>query len=367
MIKVLHIVPTLGYGGVAQFILNYRSAMNPDVVRFDFVTHGEPEAFHQDLLNEGSRIYYLKTIGSCGIKRYAKLLEDVFRDESYDIVHVHTGHLTGLYATLCRKCTTAKIVCHAHTTLAPNQKHRIAMPLFRWLARRSSDLQVGCGVKAYEYCFGKRRKPIVIHNAVELSRFQHVGNEVSSLLRNRLGIPAEKRIVGQVGALCEQKNHEFTLRVFSKLLKRDDSFMLLLVGDGPLRATLEHKADELGIKDKIVFAGIQADVPAFLATFDIFVMPSLFEGLPVSAIEAQAAGLRCLISDKVDRDVDAGAGLVTFLPISGESENAWIEAMVSSPDSVSADSVANALIESGYELNSSANDLVCLYKNLLSQ
>lgn len=217
MIKILQIVPTLGYGGVAQFLLNYYKQMDKNEIRFDFITHGSVEAFHQELIDGGSQIFYFKSIGKEGLKYYLKQLKDVFENNTYDIVHTHDGHLVGLTAFFCRRYFKGKIICHAHTTLCVNPKHRYFMPVFRWLARHNSDKLLGCGVLACRYIFGKGSQFKVIHNAVDVDRFQQVHKEDALALREQLGIPKNAFIIGHVGLFSPPKNHFFLIRIFENL------------------------------------------------------------------------------------------------------------------------------------------------------
>ena len=182
MIRILQIVPTLGYGGVAQFLLNYYKQMDKNEIRFDFITHGSIEAFHQELIDGGSQIFYFKSIGKEGLKYYLKQLKDVFENNTYDIVHTHDGHLVGLTAFFCRRYFKGKIICHAHTTLCVNPRHRHIMPMFRWMARHNSDKLLGCGVLACQYIYGKNSKFKVIHNAVDIDRLFAVNDLVDTYI-----------------------------------------------------------------------------------------------------------------------------------------------------------------------------------------
>ena len=361
MIRVLQIVPTLGFGGVAQFLLNYYKKIDNKLIVFDFVTHGQKENFHDELLAKGSNIYYIQSIGSCGLIRYIKQLHRIIESEHYHIIHIHTGHLTGFTAMLCRIFYKGKIFCHAHTTKCVNPKHEKLMPLFRAMARWFGDKQLGCGVKACEYCFGVNSSYEVIHNAISLNKFWNIDERKLETLRYELKLTAENFVLGHVGAFVKPKNHHFIIDIFDYIYTKHKNARLVLVGDGPLRNEIEDKCRMLHLEDCVHFVGIQNDIPNYLHLFDAFILPSFNEGLPVCVVEAQAVVKNVCISDTVDKDVDAGIGNLSFLPIKKESLDLWEKELFKCKKELDKNLVELQYKKIGYEISSSVKALQKLY------
>ncbi len=362
-IRVLQILPTLGYGGVAQFLLNYYSYMDRDQIVFDFVTHGKEEVFHKDLKEKGSNIYYLQSIGKVGLIKYLRQLKYVLTENQYDIVHTHDGHLTGLTAMLCKIYYHGPVICHAHTTRCVNASHKRFMPLFRWLSRHYGDYLLGCGVNACKYCFGEKSHFRVIHNAISLDKFMSVSSYDIEQLRRKLEV-GNRFVIGHVGLFCPPKNHEYILKIFNYLLKKHPNTLLVLIGGGELKESIEEKARMMGIINNIKFEGVQTNIPVYLHIFDTFILPSLHEGLPVSGIEAQAVVKNVCFSDTIDRDVDTGVGSACFIPITEDALIEWEKAIFAPKNFVDKDTIRKCFIESGYDIVHSVNTLYGIYSKI---
>lgn len=366
-IRVLHIVPTLGYGGVAQFLLNYYKQMDKSLIIFDFVTHGGEESFHKELIDSGSKIFYLKSIGKAGLFGYLDQLKKIFSENKYDIVHTHDGHLTGVTAMLCKRYFPGAIFCHAHTTRCVNSKHRPFMPLFRFLSRTFGDMLLGCGIEACKFCYGKKSDFTVIHNAVSLERFWNVNQEDATTLRRELNIKENSFVIGHIGLFSPPKNHRYIIKLFQYVVSKHPEAILVLVGDGPMKDEIITLSKEYGIYENIRYVGIQQNIPLYMHIFDTFILPSLHEGLPVCAVEAQSVVSNVCISDTVDHDVDAGIGSVEFIPITLEAIPQWEQAVFAKKTKVSYERIKDCFVKHGYEIKSSVDTLFNVYKNYLSR
>ena len=364
MIRVLHIVPTLGYGGVAQFILNYYRLMDKTLFVFDFITHGGEEDFHKNLTENASNIFYIKPISQSGIRSYISDLKDILSNHEYDIIHCHDGHITGITAMMCKRFFKGPIICHAHTALCANPKHKPFMFLFRALSRYYADALFACGKEAGKYLFGKNCDYKVIHNAVSVDRFQAIDKCEVLNLKQKLGIPTDSYVIGHVGAFCYQKNHTYLIKVFSEIRKYNSNVYMVLVGSGGLMDNIKRLCKQLGVYEYVKFVGKQSNIPLYMHLFDVFALPSHFEGLPVVAIEAQAAGLHCVLADAIDHEADIGLGLLDFIPTTSIHISQWAKALLGQKKENNKEKVLSLFRSSGYEIMSSVTSLMDEYSKI---
>lgn len=362
--RILHVVPTLGYGGVSKVVLNYYEKVNKKEYLFDFITHGKVEDFHAEIITTGSKIYYLKTIRQIGIIKYFYQLKRVIESNNYDIVHIHIGHLTGVYAMMFRIIGHRHIICHAHTTKCVNNKHSMFMPIFRKLSVLFSDNCIACGKKAGDFCFGNN-KYVIMNNALDFKKFKDITDKQVHIKKQELGLENCDKIIGHVGLFSSIKNHEFIINILEELVKKEDDIKLVLVGEGKLKKQIESLVYRKRLTDKVLFLGNRQDVYILMKMFDVFILPSIHEGLPVVGIEAQAAGTYCIFSQGIDSSVDLGIGIVTFLPID-QGINCWVDKIscILNNNNISTDMIYEKLIEKGYEITATAVELQHIYRSI---
>lgn len=357
VLRVLQVLPTLGYGGVARVVLNYRRQLEGRGFTFDFVTHGGVEDFHEELIRTGSRVFYLRPIHEVGIRRYVLSLREV-QPASYDVVHIHTGHVTGVYALFLRILGQSNLVLHAHATVSVNPRHRIAMPLLRLLALTTARTRLACGVGAGDYCFGRGHYQVV-PNGTDLAEIESVTDADVRRLRDELTLSSDDLVIGHIARFTPEKNQRFTLEVLECLRARRQHVRLVFAGDGPLRSQVEMLASTRGLRSDVLFLGNRSDVLVLMKCIDVVVLPSLFEGLPMTIVEAQASCRPSVVSDVVDRGVDVGLGLVEFAALGSAEE--WAAAVIRAAESMSArqtcGEVRERIIQAGYDV-SYASDLV---------
>lgn len=360
MIRILHIVPTLGYGGVAKFLLHYYDFIDKSKIQFDFITHGKKEAYHENLISKGSRIYYIKPQHEVGVLSYYKSLISLVKLSDADIVHIHLGHHTGVEGIICRLSGAKKVICHAHTTKCMNPSHVKLMPLFRFLARLCSTQLFACGNDAGEYCFGTKKFSI-IPNGVDLETFKKSSDTDILELKNRFNIPNKNLIIGCVAAMVPQKNHDYLLDVFSKIHNVNAQTTLMLVGDGELRNRIEKRIADLNLQDSVILAGNQDNIPLFISSFDVFALTSHHEGLPVVSAEAQALGIKCVFSNNIDHTCDLGIGIMKFIPIEKTNLDEWVEECLSPYEKPTREAITKRFVATGYEIKEGANRLTDMY------
>ena len=364
-LKILQVVPILSYGGVEKMVINYFNHLDQSRFAFDFISHGAPESYAEELQAKGCRIYDIPTIGQIGIKEYKKRISEALDVKSYDVVHIHIGHITGIYAKAFRELGAKKIICHAHTTKCVNPKHRFMMPMFRYMANHYSDHNLGCGVMAGNFCFGKGKFEF-LPNGIDYNLFKNVDNQQISELKKELGLEDCPFIVGHIAHFSEQKNHQYVIKIISEYIKLQPNAKFVLVGDGPDKEKIEKLSVASGTAKNIIFTGVRNDIPVLMKMFDAFILPSLYEGLPVVSIEAQAAGTPCLFSTEIDKTLNIGAVPVQFLELDESCQN-WVEALrniQTKGGTVPSLAIDNAMKQSGYDIASSAYKLGEIYTRL---
>ena len=299
-IRVLHVVTYMGRGGLETMIMNYYRHIDRSKVQFDFLTHRDEKWDYDDEIESlGGRIYHLPRLNPFSPK-YLKSLDDFFRDhKEYDIVHCHQDCLSGIVLKYAKKNGVPFTIAHSHSS---NQNKNFKY-LIKLVAKRNitkyADYLFACGKEAGRWMFNTDDFT-VLNNAIDTESY--IYNEEKSLnMRKKLGIE-NKFIVGHVGRFRKEKNHSFIIDIFKKVseIKKDALFML--VGDGELLEEMKNKVSSLGLNDKVMFLGSRSDVSDLMQAMDVFLFPSLYEGFPLTMIEAQSSGLNCIISDKIPQE-----------------------------------------------------------------
>lgn len=322
MIRVLQVVTYMGRGGLESMIMNYYRHVDRTLVQFDFLVHRRERAdFDDEIEALGGKIYRLPRLVPWS-RRYLSALNRFFdAHPEYRIVHVHQDCLSSVILKAAARHHVPVRIAHSHNA---NQDRNLKYPVKLWYRRsipRYAASLFACGKDAGDWMF--RGAPYqIIHNAIDAAAYSF-DSETRAEMRCQLDL-TDKLAVGHVGRFNPQKNHPFLLDIFAALLKKEPTAVLLLVGGGEDMPVIQAKAQALGIAGHVRFLGVRSDVADLMQAMDVFVFPSRYEGLPVTMVEAQAAGLPCLISDRVPPECILTDGLVDVLPLSAAPE-AWAE------------------------------------------
>jgi glycosyltransferase EpsF len=201
-----------------------------------------------------------------------------------------------------------------------------------------------------------------VKNAIDTNQFVNVDIQDSNKVREEFNIPVGAKVIGHIGRFSESKNHIFMLKVFKEVLKSDSKFMLVLVGDGPLQDSIELEAKSLGIYEKIRFLGVRKDIPRIIRMFDVFLFPSLFEGFGIVALEAQCAGIPCVVANTITKNVDMGLGIISFISLDEKLEiwSAEIHGALLK-EKLNTQIVVNKISELGFDIKNNIPDWLALY------
>lgn len=364
--RVLHVVGGMNIGGTETMLVNlYRKVYKE--IAFDFISYYEEEGYYdKEIIELGGNIIRLNSPKTIGLFKSIKELKNVIKG-NYDIVHIHTLFNCGIGA-LAAFLGGAKIrISHAHTTLDTDNSFikRIYIAIMRTLIKFFSTNYFACSNSAGKYLFGenivKNNNYKVIPNYIAYEKFMNIKSDDG--IRQELNIDKKDIIVGHVGRLIDAKNHSFLLDIVSEMINKNPNIKCILVGDGVLREQIEEKILKLNIQNNVYLLGIRDDVDKIMKEFDLFIMPSIYEGLGLVLLEAQVSIVPCLVSEAIQPEADLGVGLVKQLNLS-DGILKWAEEAekIISNKNKSNINIAKAIKDKHYDLNSILDNLLSVYK-----
>jgi glycosyltransferase involved in cell wall biosynthesis len=361
-ITVLHIGLSKGLGGIETFLLNVYRIIDRDNVKFDFVSYVKNYALEFDAL--GASVYPMPSLKNP--VRYFSFLSKLLKRKQYDIIHFHKNSAANIVPIVAVKLLGAKkIFIHSHNTnpsvssLLIKMLHFIDRPLLNAIA----DKRLACSEAAGAWLFGKRAakagQVTVIRSGTDMAKFRF-NPEARDAVRKELDV-ADKYVIGHVGRFSPQKNHAFLIDVFAEVAKKEPNAMLISVGEGELKPQIEKKVRTLGLANKVLLLSYVKDVDRIYQAMDVFVMPSLYEGYPLASVEAMAAGLPCVLADRITQEFDLNCSCLSLE--SGVS--AWAkEILIIKANEAKRD--CELYISDKWDSMSSANGLKELYLKGLS-
>ena len=345
--------------GITNSVLNSVSHLDPARVRCDLVAPNEPDAEAKlAFTRTGGQVFVLDGRNRNPVA-YVRKLANIVRLREIEVLHAH-GNSATLYTEMFAGIHGgAKVrLAHSHNTTC---RMKLADRLLRGAFYQGYTGAVACSEAAGEWLF-PNRPFLVLNNAVETERFRY-SETLRAATRAALGLTENSLVLLHVGAFNAQKNQAFLIGAFAELRKTAPKAALLLVGDGANRAACEAQAKRLGMVDFVRFLGWREDMLALLAAADAFALPSLHEGLPLTIVEAQCAGLPCLVSDRVTREA-ALTGLVSFCPISSEKAFAGALLQIERQNRAKASEAAIAQVKrAGFDADENAGRLMQCYES----
>lgn len=369
-IRILQVVGGMNRGGVETWLMHVLRNIDREQYQMDFLVHTtEPCAYDEEIRALGSRIIacpYTKQP-----LRYARELRRILREEGpYDVVHSHVHHCSGWVLLIARLAGTQIRIVHSHSdNRRAQQQARLPRRLYLsfthcliwWTSTKGLAASREAALALFGPAWEQDARWQILYCAIDLAPFEAPPDPT---LCEQFGIPANALVVGHVGRFHEAKNHTFMMDIAAEVIRKEPSVYFLLVGDGPLRPSIEAKASKLGILEHVIFAGLRSDVPQVMkSAMDIFLMPSLYEGLPLVGMEAQAAGLPCIYSDNVSTEADLIPELVTRLNLDTNTET-WAEVvldMLKSSPSVSKHEALVDIQHGPFNIAKSVIELQSLY------
>lgn len=369
-IRVLHVLGTTNLGGAESRIMELYRCIDRNQVQFDFLIHTREDGhYSEEIRSLGGHIYSLPRFKIFNMAEYRKAIHTFFKEHTeFSVVQGHMTSTAAIYLPIAkqeygRRSMPLITAAHARSAGVDKGLKGLATRILRLPLKNRADYLFTCSKEAGIAVYGARAvregRVWTIPNAIDAQRFSFQ-QKVRDEIRSELGIQ-DKFVIGHVGRFGFMKNHTYLVDVFAKICETRKDAVLVMIGQGELEETIREKVKSLGLEDRAYFLGNRYDVEKYYQAFDYFVFPSTFEGLPGSVAEAQAAGLHCLVSDKVTREV-ALTDLVAYRSIE-EDSGLWAEEILGNAQAalVRGD-MREAIAQKGFDVRSQAVQMAEFYR-----
>lgn len=323
MVKVIHSEVQCEHGGVESFLMNIASKVS-DNVKIEFLMRGDNIGIESNLRGKIHKIPLSRV-------QYIGYIRQLFKENKYDIVHIHKNSAADVMLPVLAKIFSrkSKVIIHSHNTQpSTSSKAKVFLHYInRGLLSVIAEKKLACSDLAAKWLFGestyKAGNVTLIKNGIDTDRYAY-NPIVRKSIRGSYSLDEKTIVIGNIGRMSKQKNQSFLIDILAEMIKKYD-VKLLICGDGPCREEICAKAKELGVSDRLILPGACDNIPAMLQAMDVFVMPSLYEGLTIAAVEAQCAGLQCLFTDNFSRETVCTKNC-RFLSLQ-DSPHTWAEAI----------------------------------------
>lgn len=368
-VRILNLFTIMNRGGAETMVMNYYRNVDRSRVQFDFMVHRQERGAYDDEIEAmGGKIYQMPPIKPGKFGKYKKELKRFFNEHpEYQIIHSHMSEL-GYFAFKEAKAHNVKCtICHAHN--APHFKSETfgekLKDIMRWIfkhkIRKYTDHKFICGMDAGKWLFGRRHKKkfIMMNNAIDAEKFRWNESRAKAL-REEWELE-DKFVICHVGRFNAQKNHSLLIDIFNLVHYQRPNSVLLLAGDGDLEERIKAKVEGLGLSDCVRFLGVRSDINDILLASDVFLFPSLYEGLPVTLVEAQASGIKCVISDAIPADCQITKN-IDIVPLEASTGN-WANAVLAFADGYHRKDTYPTIVKKDFDIKENAAWLEEFYIN----
>ncbi len=367
MEKILQVIGGMNRRGAESFIMNVYRKIDRNKVQFDFLVYSDKKQdFEDEIISLGGRVIHIN-ISSIKIINNIKKIRNVIEEFGpYKAIHAQTLHNIGIVWEAAKHYPEILRIAHSHST---HNKKKSSLLLFiyemwtKFIIKKYTHIMLACGYEAGIYLFGERFKKdgIIIKNAIDIYLFNKENSEEIDKIRSDLNIKDEL-VIGSIARFSDVKNHPFMLKIAMYLKINKINFCMLFIGDGEERNNIYQKVNKLGLNNEIKFLGVRNDINNLMHVIDVLLMPSFWEGNPVTLIEAQAAGLPCVISDSIPNENDFDLNLVYKCSLNSPIDE-WVKTIIESSKHrcLDNDLIFNKLTNNGLNINDLANKLLNIY------
>lgn len=361
MYRVLHIMGCSDVGGISTVVLNNYKCIDRNLIQFDIALKTNYIGRNaQELKNLGAKVYFLP-LKSHGIREFEKALCKILQENKYDAIHDHEGDTAYIALRIAKKQGVPQRIVHAHSA-NPNIsfKGMIRRRAGQLINEHYATNLIGCGEYAAQLTFGESQKAIaktiIIPNGIDTKLFQY-NEDRRKTVREELAL-SKKYVIGMIGRLSSEKNHQFALDIIQEIHKSVPECVLLLVGEGEERKSIELRINKEEMQSYVRLLGNRNDIYDINQAIDINILPSIREGLPISAVESMAAGVPVILSDNITKELKFGED-VKYIPLSDRKK--WIQTIISYRCDEKRKYRDSRMVDNGYDINVTAKKLQDLY------
>lgn len=366
-IRVAHVMGKMVSGGVESVVMNYYRNIDKRSVQFDFIVDEDSTYIPRDEIeNMGGRVIIVPPYQK--IFSYINRLKMIFKENEYKIVHSHLNTLSifPLYAAKVSKVQVR--IAHSHSTSNKKEwKKNILKYILKPFSKVNATHYFCCSELAGRWLFGDKTydddKVKLINNAIDVDKFTY-NEEIRDKIRKEIKVE-NKLVIGHVGRFVEQKNHTGLIDIFNEIYKINPDSVLLLAGDGPLLGDIRDKVNSLNLTDAVKFLGVTKDINNIMQGIDVFLLPSLYEGLPVVGVEAQASGSLCILSSNMTKETKV-IETTKFLSLDDSAET-WSKHILEEYKNFKRKDTRDEIIDANFEIKTEAIKLKNKYIELYRQ
>ena len=360
MRKVLHVVGKMHRAGMETLIMNIYRNIDRHTLQFDFCVHyPEKGNYDSEIMGLGGKIYYMPKVQYSNIIELKTAIKNFLKDHNdYIAIHVHYSCIGFLYFKYGNANGIKNLIYHAHNSGREKGIKANIRYIMEQYSIKYANIFFACSDLAGQYNYHGKNY-IMLNNGVDTDKFkynEHVRNEY----KKKMDLENNKSCL-HIGRFDIQKNHSFLINFFNDLYKIDNNYILLLLGDGPMREEIQNKVDAMDCRKNIRFLGSRNDINNLLSVSDIFLLPSLYEGLPLTLIEAQASGIKCIISNTITKEANLINENVKYLSI--KNKKIWINEIINTINYKRIDT-SEIVRKKGFDNHDIANNMYNFYMNL---
>ena len=367
MNKILHVVPSISKAsGVMSFVMNLYNNIGRSNYQFDIMyIIDTPTTYEKEITALGGKTTFIKKPNLTSVYKFYRQVDKFLKEHAYEYstIHLHEVLVGPIMLPLAHKYGIKNRIIHSHNSM-PSEKpiralrnNLLCLPI-----KRLSNVWLACSEKAGIFLYGNKdlKHVQIVNNAIDLKKYSY-NSKVRHAIRDSYNISSNTLVIGHVGRFNDQKNHSHLINTIEALNHKHKDFILLLVGNGPNEEQIKQMVDNKKLTNKVRFLGIRSDINQILQAVDVFVLPSLFEGLPIAGIEAQAAGLPCVFSDAITKETEITDNVV-FIPLTASHE-IWAQAIIAQFTNISRKDTSEQMKKAGFDIDSLVNEMTKIYSS----
>lgn len=358
--RVLQIGMYNNCGGIESFLINYYRYINKNKIQFDFINMYDRLPYQEEIISLGGKIYNITNVKENPVKCLIEL-KNIISKNNYNIVHINMLSAANIIPIIAAKLAKTKtVIVHSHSSSLPKGFIKVLLNrLNKHLVKNMADICFACSDLSGKWMFDNK-KFIIIKNAIDTKKFIY-SETIRQAVRKNLNIE-NKFVIGNIARFSVEKNHSFLVDIFYQVHKKNPNAVLLFVGDGELKEEIGFKLSELGLIDNVIFTGEVKNANDYLQAMDVFVFPSLFEGLGTALVEAQTAGLQCIISNVIPNEAIIINDLLNVLSL--KNPLVWAKEILKYSKGYKRENTYKEIAKAGYDIAKATKHLENIYIKL---